>query len=136
MPSEPKASDAELCREAAQWWRQVTERIPGCEDCAEKASRMDAIAARLEAVEAVGLYAVLWTDRHLDAEVQIFSDKNAAIQWAKGMAEESNSNDHVPHINDLPELNDTDYIAYFEYSCEGDNLRVMAVEVDGEVEGQ
>lgn len=76
------------------------------------------------------LYAVIWEDRHVDVAVHLFSDKDAAIVWAKKQSEESNINDWQDDENECP----ADWLAYFCYSCEGDHLRVIEVEVDAELQ--
>lgn len=79
------------------------------------------------------IYVVLWHDRHVDETVHLFTDKDAAVSWARQQAEDNTRPGGGPDDDDTAELNDTDWVAYFPYNVEGDYLRVLAVDVDAEV---
>ena len=75
------------------------------------------------------LYAVIWKDRHTDSSAHLFTDKDAAIAWAKAQADENNTSNYQEEW----QSEGSDWLAYFPYNCEGDNLHVVEVEVDAEL---
>lgn len=76
------------------------------------------------------IFIAIWDDHHADASVHAFSDKDEAIAWAKEKVREQ--------LRDTWELNEeltqgmerAGWIYYGRYSCEGDSIRVVTVELD------
>ena len=80
------------------------------------------------------IYIVIWKDRHADTEVYPFSNPEEAIAFAKEKVEEN-----CDYPEDLDEELSAPMIAdgwiyYGCYSCEGDSIRVVTRELDGEVD--
>ena len=80
------------------------------------------------------LAVVLWTDRHSDPGVYLFTDPAVAIEWAKKQAKamdrHGDSFQEIPITNDMARCR---WIYLCNYSCEGDGLRVMMVTVDKDI---
>lgn len=77
-------------------------------------------------------YVAIWDDRHTDTEVFIFSDKMAAIEWARKMVREYDREGGLSE-----EMNEamihSGWVYYGVYSCEGDNIRVEKCLIDKQV---
>lgn len=85
----------------------------------------------------IPLYTAIWNDRHSDTTVHSFSDRDAAIKWAKAKVKEC-IEQWPGREDDLDEeLTDSmkagGWIYYGCYSCEGDSIRVVRHELDGEL---
>lgn len=71
------------------------------------------------------IYIAIWEDRHTDTTVHAFRDSDKAIEWARGTAKENCS-----YQKDYAEHSVKGWLFCAVYSCEGDSLRVVAVELD------
>ena len=76
---------------------------------------------------------VLWTDRHSDPTVHLFTDADAAIDWARAQAKKMDRHDDFKETELTDEMRNIGWIYDVQYSCEGDGLRVEMVEVDKDV---
>lgn len=70
------------------------------------------------------VYTVLIEDRHSDAEVKVFNDKEDAINYARKTAKE-----YCRFPEDYEERVIADWIFFAEYSCESDSVRVEEKEI-------
>lgn len=70
------------------------------------------------------IYVVLWNDRHFDASVEVFSNKDDAISYAKKNVKLAAGKRSIDETltESMKQLN---WIYYGCYSCEGDNITVM-----------
>ena len=76
----------------------------------------------------VKIYIVIWNDRHTDPTADVFSDKDAAINWARDNAKKS-----CRHKEDYEEKDigrDQGWVFYASYSCESDCIWVVESEID------
>jgi hypothetical protein len=71
------------------------------------------------------VFVVIVEDRHYDVRVHLFSDRDAAVAWAKEKAK-----DYCNHIEDYEEREVPGYEVVIGYSCEGDNIAVIGKELD------
>jgi len=72
-------------------------------------------------------YVVLTEDRHIDVQVDLFSEKDVAIDFARSEAKE-----YCKYPEDYQEEQEERYpgwLFYAQYSCEG-SIRVIPVELD------
>ena len=74
------------------------------------------------------LYIVIWSDRHSDVTVHPFTDKDVAISEARRTAKE-----YCKHPEYYNEEQIDGWLFYAQYSCEGDNVRVVTAELNKEV---
>ena len=77
------------------------------------------------------IYIAIWNDQHSDITAHPFSDPDNAVEWAKAKAKEC-----VREPEDYEEHDygrDSGWIFYANYSCEGDNVRVVTTDLDGEI---
>ena len=65
------------------------------------------------------VYAVLTQDRHTDPEIDVFVTKEAAVKFAKQLAE-----NYATHPEDVVEQNIDGWVYCVDYSCESDSIRV------------
>ena len=78
------------------------------------------------------IYNVLVKDRHCDPEIYNFTDKEAAINFAR-----QNAREFCRFLDQLEDLKETIYdpekengwILLIEYSCEGDYVRITEGEL-------
>lgn len=73
------------------------------------------------------LYVAIWEDRHNDTTAHVFSDRDAAIQWAKAKCKE------FDRLGDYEEFQVKGWEFSANYSCEGDGIRVVETELDKEL---
>lgn len=77
------------------------------------------------------LAAVLWNDRHSDPSIHLFTEREAAIAWARKKAKEyAREADDFQEIAITPSMENAGWIYCANYSCENDGLRVQMVTVD------
>lgn len=82
------------------------------------------------------VYVAIWEDRHRDATIHAFSEKGKAIEWAKTSAKECDRfGDYKETILTADMIQDG-WIFHCEYSCEGDGIRVVEIEIDSEIKGE
>ena len=80
------------------------------------------------------VYVAILEDRHCDVQVEVFSEKEDAVEWAE---EAALLNAH--HEEDIEKeeltagMRKEGWLYYAVYSCEGDSVRVVQKEVDAEV---
>lgn len=72
----------------------------------------------------MNVYAVLLEDRHTDVHVEVFADRDEAIERARTLAKE---NARFP--DDYKEETIEGWEFYCRYSCEDDSTRVVATEL-------
>ena len=80
------------------------------------------------------LFAVIWKDRHSDTTVHVFSQLDAAKDWALEKAHEYARDPE--DIQETPISSVTRQAGWrylVNYSCENDGLSVYEVKVDAEV---
>ena len=70
------------------------------------------------------VYVILLEDRHIDPVVEVWADKDAAIERARSMAQEA-----CRFPDDYGEEQIADWIFYARYSCENDRVRVTEHEI-------
>ncbi|MCK5609612.1 hypothetical protein KAR91_47495 [Candidatus Pacearchaeota archaeon] len=80
------------------------------------------------------LYIAIWADRHTDITAHPFSEKGAAIGWARLKAKEysqlaGDGSDYEEHDYGLC----NGWVFYANYSCEGDCIYVIETELDKEI---
>ena len=73
------------------------------------------------------LYAAIWEDRHSDTTVHLFSNADKAIEWARTQCKECD------RWGVYEEREIKGWLFCADYSCEGDGIRVVEVEVDAEL---
>ena len=79
----------------------------------------------------VKLYAVIWEDRRADiTDVFLFTEQAQAERWAAEKAMQYSGSRGVDRLKLSPEMVEYGWCLEVVYNCEGDSLRVMAVEVD------
>lgn len=78
----------------------------------------------------MSVFVVIWEDRHCDTSVHVFSRKDRAFEWAKEQAAEFSRGYDVEEITINESMQRDGWVYCCEYSCEGDGLRVVEVEVD------
>ena len=71
------------------------------------------------------LYTVLHQDRHADPEVEVFSDEQKAVEYARNTAKE-----FCRHPGDYEESIIADWVFHAIYSCEGDCVTVHKIVLD------
>lgn len=77
------------------------------------------------------IYIAIWEDRHTDTIVQAFSNKTAAVEWAHRIANEYANLDQNCVDQPLTEsMKRAGWVYCGEYSCEGDNVRVVEAVLD------
>jgi len=75
------------------------------------------------------IYIVIVEDRHTDIKVYPYISPLAAIQRAKDIASEQCS--HQEDYEEHDYGRDDGWIFYADYSCEGDNVKVVTAKVEG-----
>lgn len=70
------------------------------------------------------IFAVILEDRHTDTDVEVFSDSDIAIGYARKMANEFAHGDEVDETLD-DNMKEAGWIYHGCYSCEGDSVRVV-----------
>lgn len=73
------------------------------------------------------LYVSIWEDRHSDVTAHVFSSSDSAVRWAKETCMEHD------RFDDYEEEQIHGWLYCGTYSCEGDGIHVVEVELDGEV---
>lgn len=76
------------------------------------------------------LYVVILEDRHIDVQVEVFSDKTKAMTQCWELARQDNS--HPEDIEDIAitrHMEKLGWILCLNYSCEGDSCRVVGTEL-------
>ena len=75
------------------------------------------------------MYVALWTERHSDYTVYLFSNKAVAIAWAKEQAKAyaQVEEDYYEHITPFD-----NQVFSVDYSCENDNITIFKCEVNSE----
>jgi hypothetical protein len=74
--------------------------------------------------QASDVFVVVVEDRHADVEVEVWTDRDAAIARARALAEE-----YCRHQDDLEEEPIKGWEFYVRYSCEDDSIRVVKTTV-------
>jgi hypothetical protein len=75
------------------------------------------------------VYVAIWEDRHTEPTAHVFSDKNKAIEWARKNAHEFDRHgEYEEHLS--PQMQDARWLFNATYSCEGDAIRVVEMEID------
>jgi hypothetical protein len=69
------------------------------------------------------VFTVLLEDRHADAEVEVFMDREMAINRAKNLAKENDRH------GEYEEQQISDWVFHATYSCEGDSVTVRETEL-------
>ncbi len=69
------------------------------------------------------MYVLILEDRHIDAQVELYNEKEKAFERAKTLAKNSCRFDE-----DLELKTVTGWLLCIQYSCEGDLVRVIEVE--------
>lgn len=77
-------------------------------------------------------YVAVWQDRHSDTGVYVFSDKMAAIEWARKTAREYDREGGLSEKMNTAMIR-AGWIYYGVYSCEGDSIRVEECQVDKKI---
>ena len=72
------------------------------------------------------MFAVIWQDKHSDADVYLCSKEEDAVNWAKTKVREYANSYGWEFEEETPDW----CIYYGSYSCEGDGLTVHEVSVD------
>ncbi len=76
------------------------------------------------------VYVVMIKDRHFDPEAHIFSTKDKALGYAKSyIKEQSRDEKDIEYMNE-DGLNETGWLFYAEYSCEGDAIWILPSTID------
>ena len=66
------------------------------------------------------VFVVVIEDRHADVDVEIWNDKEAAINRGRELAKK-----YCRHEDDYEEEQISDWLFYARYSCEDDSCRVI-----------
>ncbi|MCP5094943.1 MAG: hypothetical protein GY943_05260 [Chloroflexi bacterium] len=74
------------------------------------------------------LYIAIWKDHHSDITAHPFSDKEKAVEWARGKAKE-----YARESSDYEEEQIDGWEFYACYSGEGDCIYVVEAKVDKEI---
>lgn len=81
------------------------------------------------------IFCVIIEDRHTDTDVQVFSEAQAALDYARSWAKESATHDEDYEEQQITEgMAEDGWIFFAEYSCESDSVRVVVRGLDGEEE--
>jgi hypothetical protein len=78
------------------------------------------------------IYLAIWEDRHSDSEAYAFSTLGKAIEWAKATVREY---DNELDETLTPPMLRGGWLYYGCYSTEGDHIRIVEAEIDGEERG-
>ena len=70
------------------------------------------------------IYLVITEDRHCDVDVEPFYNSDKAVTRAREIAQESTT-----RTEDYQESSMDDWLFYATYSCEGDSVHVVSVEM-------
>lgn len=80
------------------------------------------------------VYVAIWKDRHADTTAHVFSDADAAVEWAKAQAREYDRfGDLDEGLTDAMKAGPDPWLYYGRYSCEGDCIIVVPIEIDKEL---
>ena len=77
-------------------------------------------------------YIAIGSDRHTDTTAHVFSDKMAAIEWARKQAREMDSFGELTEKLNSAMIQDG-WVYYGCYSCEVDSIYVVERKIDEEV---
>ena len=72
------------------------------------------------------LYVVILEDRHVDVQVEVFSDKEKAVARCWELARQDN---RYPEEIEEIEVDMEGWVLCLRYSCEGDSCRVFETEL-------
>lgn len=70
------------------------------------------------------VYAIIIDDRHSDTDVEVYADRERAIERARALAKE-----YCRREEDYQELQIADWVFHAEYSCESDSITVLEKEL-------
>lgn len=75
-------------------------------------------------LEVALLFVVIQEDRHTDVDVEVYGDRDRAIERAGELAREAGGDEaQAQPLN--PSMQKEGWLCYITYSCEGDSVRVV-----------